>query len=737
VLSTIIPDITAFDPYSSNTLFLEFNVPSSGFLLEQELTGWNYNTNMFDSISGDGARPYWALLDIEKDSTTKYKGVYSWGYGDVYVSEYLPNIAPVFSPMRLQYGNAVEYVRRGYSFIWNQPIDYLQRVNTTTWCEISSFTTPYSNLSSLYDIKKNPEINAIATTTPSDILLSNIIDGSPVEIYYNALNEFNWITTYPIKTTNTQSLEISAQFVPIQPWANSSNRFYPTIANVPVVSETYTAKDVGGYFLPQHLGASVFINKNFNTYLSSGDLLGTYITEDSNIYVGGRGRTGQDQPTIYDWTENNQWIKESITKGNLAGSIKKNLTKEFQTFIPYQSNSDETALGLVTTQSRLSPWGGINDEEWKDVANEPKGFTGIRNLSAWAASQVLKQNKKAVDKWVSDVYGNQYGLFKQLDGIPVAEHGTIPGELWIKTNAQTVKPASQILSTIFDSFKVVNSSIYNDLVGNGIKNINFYFNTLFIETSGASIFTKIDYDYNNEEIISIFDNARYILTIPNKSSSIRFEQNWVVSSETAVISLYTSITGTDYFEPMMYYYDCNTLTHKKIFPLEANSKSNLTASMQKIRFKSLNKATITYNQLQQMYVITYTGVNTLDDMFVVDFYIKNEKELLLTDINLYKNINLPIIQVPPTVLSPYLSAINVPSLVPFTRTVVFDRTTTTTDIRYPMSISLLNYTESLQASADRGMGIFTGTLSAGLHHINYKISNSVGSSIYCLTLSAL
>lgn len=721
IISSIIPKISAFAPYSTEYNFLEFITPAAGFLIEYPLKGWNYNTSKADA-NAYGARPYWAVLEMQKDLSTRYKGVQSWGYQNSYIDGYLPNTNPTISPLEFKFGSILDYYRKGYSFAWNQPIKYKQYVSSSVWCQISAVTTLPSNLSSLYQIKQNPELSVFAKTDPTDILLSNVIDGDPVEIFYHSLNSFVWsISVTQLQEATTSSP--SAYFISQTPWSSLPNRFYPTIANVPVAEEIYSIEDVGGYFLPQNLGASVFVNKNFNATIVD-SFSGSTLTENVSVRIGGRGRTQQDQSTIYDWTENNQWVKESSTTGDLAGSVKKSLTKTMQTFIPYQSNTEETALGLVTPRSRVSPWGGVNDEQWTDTANEPKSFTGIRSVSAWATSQVLKQNEKTADCWTSDIFGNQYGLFKDLNGIPVSEHVNTPGEIWVKTNEQIVDPGYAALSSVFEPFRGVDSSLYKQLTGNGIVSFDCYFNTLFIETLSASIFAKIDYDYNNAGIFAIFDDVRYKIL----NEELRYEKNWFFSPDKVVFSLHTEISGTQ-FIPILYKLDISTNSFTKEFPTTVNDTSNLALGLNDLKFKTLSRASIHYNRTLNIFLITYLGTDTDDKIFVADFYIKQEDTLALAKMDLYRDLsNENIINEPPITLAPYLTSIHV-GLTPFTVSI--------SAINQPTSYSLLNYTTEIAVSIDENsQGVFTGTLPVGLHHINYMVSNSVGDSIYCLTLSA-
>lgn len=718
--TTVIPKITAVPQFQKNKLLpIEFQTPASGFLIEHPLRGWNYSTNKVDPRAS-GARPYWAVIDTQKTPTTRHKAIYSWGYPNEYLEEYLPNSNPVLSPLEVNYGDIVEYDRRGYPFTWEQPISYKEYVGSRKWCSISIDSTKVSNLSSFYDIKQNIDPIAIATDTPTDIILSNLVEGAPLQVYYYALNGFNW----PIEFITTQDAPtpVPVDYYTAQaPWLNLTNRFNPTIATIPVLEETYSLKDVGGYFLPQRLGASQFVNKDYDIFIKSGALSGTYLIENYAVHIGGRGTTKEDQNTIFEWTENNQWLKESVTTGNLAGATKKSLTKSLQTFVPYQSNIDETALGLVTTRSKFSPWGGPTGNDWLDKTNQPMGFTGVPNVSAWAASQVLKQNEKSIDNWASDIYGNQYGLFKELDNIPHSLHSEVKGELWVRNNAQSVLPANMALSAVFAPFKGLTAiDVYREMTQNEIQLFDCYVDTIFIKTPSLVLFASISYNYDTNQIEMVFDDARW----KELNVNFRFNKNWYISTQKKLYSLYTKIVNNNFY-PYVYELDLASKQFKCIFNTYENNKFGPPPTT----FKTLENASFYYNNLLKTFLITYAGRDIQNKMFVADYYVKNDAPATLTKIDLYRDSYNPIIvNEPPSVLSCYLSAINI-GLEPFTIAV--------SAIGNPTSFELLNYQDHVSVTILSGFGVFTGQLSsAGLYHINYKTKNNVGESLFSLTLSA-
>jgi hypothetical protein len=532
---TIIPDLTAVPGFSPALTEVPFYPPTGGFLIEEPLQGWRYTPSgaipqeVFYSRSDVGAKPYWATINKDKDASTNSKGVYSWGYPNEYIDGYLPHRIPRLSPLKLTYGTILEYERNGGSFWWTQPLTFKSYVGSSLWSTLL-FDTNMSNLSSVFETERIKELVTFATTSASDIILTNNIDGTPVTVLYYAVSSYTWsVSTVSIDQTITPTTEL--YFQSQLPYANISNRFYPTIATLPTLDRLYSKNDIGGYQLPQNLGASQFINRDFTVVAPvSSTLSAQYIVEDSSIHIGGRGLTKEDQTTVYDWTENNLWMKEASTTGELAGFVRKDLTKQLQTFVPYQSNDSQSTVGLVTPQSRITPWGGPYNEQWTDLSNEPKSFTGVRNVSAWSESQVLKQNNKVVDNWVTDVYGNQYGLFKQLSGVSLSDRSSIPGELWVRTNKQVVQPAyialssvfSQVPSTLYsqttsdsqDSAEAYLKKLYSEL-SNSVLSIDCFVDILLIQTTTAVIFTRLQYDYNTDKITTTFDDMRGYFGFPN------------------------------------------------------------------------------------------------------------------------------------------------------------------------------------------------------------------------------
>jgi len=155
--NTVIPDLTAISAFQTEKLHVDVTSPNSGFVLEHKLNGWSYTYNSPRTSYNDlniGAKPFWAKIFTDKDSSTNYKSVFSTGYYNDYIDDYIPHHIPVLSPLALEYDKVVEYERNGPSFWWNQPITFKQFTNKTLWSQLQ-FNTTIPVLSSIFKLKSS------------------------------------------------------------------------------------------------------------------------------------------------------------------------------------------------------------------------------------------------------------------------------------------------------------------------------------------------------------------------------------------------------------------------------------------------------------------------------------------------------------------------------------------------------------------------------------------------------
>lgn len=664
-----IPALTAVSPITQVPTLTSYTVPAPGYVLNTPLFGWDYNTsttNPFANVQNKGARPYWGKTYLEKDETTGYKSILSWGTPLRLVDSYNFISQPEISDIVLSTGTYLEYERKYPSRLtWVQPIQLRVTIDKNQWCTLEHNITSESNFSYFLNNYKN-QLVAVPTTSASDIEIQNFVDNKPVEIYYNAINPFTWsITATPeIAQTFYQPTSTTLAIEAVAPWTNLSNQFYPTVAAVPTLETLYSLKESGGYFTPSNLGVSIYLDKDYVTTqsISSETLLEFF--ENVEQRVGGRGFTKQEQLTPYiDVTENNIWLKEPTIAGPIAGTIKKDIFKKYQKFIPYQSayeSNPRNKIGLLNPTSRQTPWTGKEDSEWGDLQNYPVSYTGELLVSNWADAQVLKQTGLQIDNWCTDVFGNQYGLYKNIKDVSHVNRKYIPGEIWVRKNSQFVSPASKELVGVYDSY--LQTSFYDELTGIGIRKIDIFFDTLLMELSGVLLFEKLSYDYDTDTIFSLADEARQLsLALPVTKSITREltsqnmnQYNFALAGETwffpneklvtqSICSLQNNIVSLE-----LYQLDLNTQNFKKIFPI--NNEDILTInSLSSLSLTGINPCTLSYNTLKKEYVASVLGTTGQNKSTVIEFKITDLPVLTLDTITVYNPIPETAVQEPPII----------------------------------------------------------------------------------------
>lgn len=751
---TYIPAITAIPSTVQTPSVTSYNVTTPGFVLNTPLNGWNYSTAALSNAynnpnSSVGARPYWGKIYNQKDQNTEYKGIESWGTPLRILDNYNIVTQPEISPIQLKSGIYVEYFNRNsIDFTWKQPISLGTYINSKTWCTLNVNTTSVSNLSAQLN-NINTQFVVTPTTTPSNIILQNFVNNQPTQVSYNAINNFTWnITATPFKPLTvynnvTANLDIRA----LAPWTNISNQVYPTVAAFQAFDGLYSSNDSGGYFIPSNLGISVYTNQDYTTSLVLSSAALTNYFEDNNKTVGIRGFSKVDQTTPYTITiENNIWLKETTLSSPIAGNIKKDVFKKHQKFLPYQSTYETTpnnSLGIILPNSRQTPWGGYQDQEWVDVANRPNSFTGTYNVSAWVGAQVLKQNNLQLDNWVTDIFGNQYGLYKDIKDVSPIYRKNVPGQLWTRNSSQYVAPATISLSSVFNIYTGTN--LVNDLTGGNISKIDTFFDILYVETSGCAIFNKLNYDYNFGIISSVPDFALGLsLAIPVTASLVRefnkvnltnytyavMGDTWFFPNKNLVTLSVCGLSG-NVLTPELYQYNIKTYNINKIFPL-TQTDINTVNSLSGLKLASINAPTLSYNDLTSQYLLTVFGKDSNNNDSLIETTIDDLNIPTIDTITVYTTDNTATIVDPPAITQPLTLTLSANTSFDYT----FIPNIPNNKFEAYSTPSWINFAKVSRAY-NTFNGRFYGTTPSltGTYYSPFYIANNIGSTYYTLTIN--
>jgi len=636
-----IPSITAVESLTYKPTLSTYYTKIPDFVLRVPLEGWDYNTNAFNPYvkSNTGARPFWAESKINRDGIT---------YSTV-IDTSIKN-QPPFSNITLKGSEYVEYIRKfNTDLIWSQPVTVFNQVNKKQWSTLQLNFTGLAQ-GDLFESPQNAYVTRLTSVTP--IVFNNYINNEPVEVTYTAYAPFTWSLTAtpvietPVYTSTTPTRIINPAF----PWANIFNAKNSTIAFYPTIESLSSTSQLGGFFTPSYYGITKYVNKNYSYTLNvtSAALTGIFTNPNDSIAIRGLSKT--EPITPFTIQEDNTWLKEPPISSSIAGTINKNIFKKYQKFIPYQSTYEtnpNSSLGLILPTSRQNPWTGSKNNEWGDLQNSPTSFTGVINLSSWVNTQNLKKNDLYVDDWCTDIYGNQYGLYKTYDNSKFLNQQSSYGEIWVRNNAQRVFPGVIGLSGIFDSY--LNTSFIHELTSNGIRKIDVFFDTLFLETSGIIFLEKINYNYDTQQIFSLADNARFIsLTVPVTSNILREfnneNNNNIASSGQVWFSpnkkiLYISVAEilNNNINPILFKYDINTQNLQKIFPVHQRDRYRIN-QLKTLQIIKTDRPTLSYNSIKKQFIYS-TSVDTTDNETLILEIAINDDVYDTNKIKIYKPVS--------------------------------------------------------------------------------------------------
>lgn len=406
-----------------------FNTPSISFPLNIKLDGWNYNSNYYNlsCVGPDfGAKPFWGKVYTDVDTANNFnKQTMSFGGQIRFVDDYVPISQPEVSQMVLTNGCYIEYTNTSNRNIkWKELLPFTIATSGTQWNKLI-ISKEASN--SCYDLTPSTLLNLVVQSTDeySDMTLESYSKFRPARYNYYSRNPFNYIENlYTIDfCTNTFSVFTSGLAIEaMEPYANLDNVHYPTVATTAFPSQMVSKRETGGYLLPDRFGISYYRGKGYNISLNPKSV--TYFNSISaelmflDIEKYGprnRGLTQNDQlaPVIINHIDNT-WMFEPYYAGYVAGMIIDTVNN--QKLIPYQSNyeiDNQNQIGLCIQRDNFQFWDPNDPRVWTEETNYPSTFRKELSLASYnnRIASLLTDNG-TMKQWRTDVFGNNYGLFK-------------------------------------------------------------------------------------------------------------------------------------------------------------------------------------------------------------------------------------------------------------------------------------------------------------------------------------
>lgn len=444
--------------YSSTGVGKDFSTPSLDFTINMKLDGWDYANNYFTlSAVGPfyGGKPFWAKVHTNIDKENNFNKETSKFSGNPrYIKDYVRITQPEISTMLLKTGDELSYKRYlNQNLIWNQPLTFSVTLSSLTWKKIK-FTKELTSLKDL--IKNNPyEYITEVTEEPSDIILESYSSFNPSYYNYYARRSFTYNQDLFLNRRCEETFVVyntAATIIPDEPYANLTNVHFPTVATISFPINAVSKKQVGEYLLPDKLGVSTYRGKGYVISIDNDNL--SKIDENSErmfLDLGkygprNRGLTKKDQIAPTKITSiDSRWMYEPFGRGKRSGVIDE--TKEDQKFTPYQTTYEvekEHKFGVSRTTDLFQFWTPPIPPTWNQPDLYPLTFRKeLTPQNYEKRKERLLVNEGELVEWRTDLFGYDYGLFKQI--IP----SSIPDlDIWFKSDFGTLKTVNPNVASL-------------------------------------------------------------------------------------------------------------------------------------------------------------------------------------------------------------------------------------------------------------------------------------------------
>ena len=276
---------------------------------------------------------------------------------------------------------------------------------------------PAVNASQLNLLKDSDFITGINTGKTSDLNLQ--YEGLEQSKYIGS--DFYYVITDSTLTSYTSGVLFNAD----SEFANVLNKRYPTIAAIPSQEFLKTGKQLGLFFKPDKIGLLHFTNFKFTATVNLNQLQPNtvYYFPDPSKYGNISGNTKQTFITPLKFIEENYFNKVDFSNQYKAGEV--DTSPYYQLYRAYQSREQT----LNYTDTGISRYVDLQDffsgEEKLIWGNQdvypvtPQGTFPIDER----AKELYVSNKTLV-QYKNDIYGNEFGLYK--DGYPIKAPSNTP-----------------------------------------------------------------------------------------------------------------------------------------------------------------------------------------------------------------------------------------------------------------------------------------------------------------------
>lgn len=481
-------------------------------------------------------------------------------------------------------------------------------------------------------------------------------------------NDFYYLSTGSTTTDIVSGLLFSVSPLTGAPTLNILNKKYPTVASTPSLDFIYTDYQIGRFFLPQNEGILTHIapSKRFEISVNRLEPNKLYAFPDPRIIGNVSYNSGVEEDLIpLTYTVDVTWNKVSRSNQFKFGDVFAIPSNSL--YYGYQSREQDLSLGtsgISRVQDNIDFWTGERGNLWKNSDIWP-GLDRSNEYATASKQEILLINKGVPVYWASDVYNNEFCLFKSFDSLktlsaePVSQ-GVIPGQttkllpaplqeeeksifekknnilgtLYFRDNLKNITfPAIEALSAVFLRYP---TDVQNSTKA-GFNYFAIYGNTIVAETSSYVVIDQFVYDYDNNQLKLATAQGLYFAKFHTNKKLERFAGEWFSEKEHKLylcfLSLDTNYSKSSYksLYPKIYSVDLNPLKSRVVYPKPTEnilSIYSLSATEQENPQIDINKIDgISFEYLLKTNILnlTYLGKNLNGLPFFINEQIyKNE-----------------------------------------------------------------------------------------------------------------
>jgi len=491
--------------------------------------------------------------------------------------------------------------------------------------------------------------------------------------------DFYYLQTGSTTTNFVSGLLFSVAPPDGAPTLNLLNKNYPTVATTPALNSLYTEYEIGKFFVPTYLGLLIYNTPEKKFAINTDKLKPNtvYVFPDPDV-VGNVSYNSQyedaNYPLVYEVDVT--WNKVSRSNQFKFGDVLSNSYKQlFYGYESQQQDLQKNIAGVSKAEDNVQFWTGEKQETWANPDIWPD-LKSQEYLDYESRQSSLMVNDLTLVKWTTDIFNNEYGLYKKVaslqsisgveydgsiiqgtntvitDAAPFAEKtvyqkkNSTPGILFFRNNfTSVVQPASAALNLIFKKYP---AAIYNELVS-GIYKFNLYGNVILLETDNYIVIDKINFDYERNQIIPMFNPGNYFVKKDFQNNFEMFVNEWYSEEENHLylcfLKLRPALSASNYkvLYPKIYRTELNTLQFREVYPskeTDLNSYYSISAGFiepPQIDIRKIDGAHFSRVERTNTFNLTYLAKNNNSiPFFVNEQFVQTEPYLTSIAVKMFK-----------------------------------------------------------------------------------------------------